>query len=108
MSDNIGEKIEGIILSKVPDILKKREMPELPEDIIATDTMKDVIEKMVISHIREWMLMDAMSFAETGREMAIFKRKHEICFKQRKPKNVEALNRMIDDAIVKGKSLIDK
>ena len=46
-----------------------------------------------------------MGLAETDGEIAALKRKTDICFKQRRPRLVEAINALVDDAIITGKSL---
>jgi hypothetical protein len=54
-----------------------------------------------------WYLEDAMADAKTDTELADLKRKVDICFKQKRPKYVQGINRMIDNAIVNNKSLIE-
>jgi len=101
----IGEKIEDVIKETVDSILKEGERPNLPNDIIETDNLGEVIEKLVILHIRTWMLEDAIGIAKTDSEVADLKRKVDICFKQKRPKYVEGINRMVSNAITSGKSL---
>jgi len=101
----ISGKIEDIIISRVKSLLEKGEIAELPKDIVATDTIGEVIEKLIIVHIRQWMLEDALGVAKTDSEILSLQRKLDICLKQKRPKYVEAINRMLDDAVVKGKSL---
>lgn len=100
---NIAESIEKVIEQQVDYILSKKVLPDT--EYIATDNLGEVIEKLVILHIRTWMLEDAISLCKTDQELADIKRKIDICFKIKRPKFVEAINIMIDDAIVKGKSL---
>lgn len=102
-----GESLEKVIQSHVEDILQKRERPDLPDDLIETDNIGEVIEKLIIIHIRMWMLEDAVGVAKTDTEIANLKRKVDICFKQKRPKYVEAVNRMIENSIRTGKSLIE-
>lgn len=92
----------------VEEILSKKEMPELPEDLIQTDSLGEVVEKLVILHIRMWMLEDAMAEAKTDQELADLKRKVDICFKQKRPMFVAAINRMVDSAILGNKSLVEE
>jgi hypothetical protein len=102
---NIGETIEKIIQNKVKEICEKKEIPELLGDVIETDNIGEVIEKLTILHIRMWMLEDQLGTVTTDKEIADLKRKIDICFKIKRPKYVEAFNRMITTAITKGKSL---
>lgn len=103
---NLAHTIEDIIIRKVDDILNRRSMPEI-EEYIATDNLGEVIEKLVILHIRTWMLEDAAQAATTDEQLAEIKRKVDICFKQKRPKFVQAINRMVDDAILQGKSVAE-
>jgi hypothetical protein len=103
---NLAHTIEDIIIRKVDDILNRRSMPEI-EEYIATDNLGEVIEKLVILHIRTWMLEDAAQAATTDELLAEIKRKVDICFKQKRPKFVQAINRMVDDAILQGKSVAE-
>lgn len=103
----IGEKIEEIIKNKTLEILTKNKNVELPDDIIETDNLGEVIEKLAILHCRMWYLEDAISDAKTDSEIAQLKKKIDICFKSKRPKYVEAINRMVDNSIRQGKSLIE-
>lgn len=103
----IGKKIEEIIQNKTLEILTKNKNVELPNDIIETDNLGEVIEKLSILHCRMWYLEDAISDAKTDSEIAELKKKIDICFKSKRPKYVEAINRMVDNSISQGKSLIE-
>lgn len=102
-----GEIIEDVIKQTVYNILNKSKNVELPSDIIETDNIGEVIEKLAILHCRMWYLEDAIAEANSDSEVADLKRKIDICFKQKRPKYVEAINRMIEKSIVEGKSLIE-
>lgn len=103
----IGEKIEEIIKRKIEEILSKDKKVELPDDIIETDNLGEVIEKLAILHCRMWYLEDAVSIAENNDEIAEIKKKIDICFKTKRPKYVEAINRMMNQSIINGKSLVE-
>jgi hypothetical protein len=103
----IGEKIEDIIKNVTHDILNKNKNVELPDDIIETDNIGEVIEKLSILHCRMWYLEDAISDAKTDSEISDLKRKIDICFKIKRPKYVQAINRMLENSIVNGKSLVE-
>lgn len=100
----IGNSIESIIRNTVADVCEKKEVPEL-RDIIETDNLGEVIEKLVILHIRMWMIEDQLGIVKTDEEIAALKKKTDICFKIKRPKLVEAINRMINKAIIDGKSV---
>ena len=103
----IGENIEKIIESKILEILNKNKNVELPDDIIETDNLGEVIEKLSILHCRMWYLEDSISVAKNDSEIAELKRKIDICFKIKRPKYVQAINRMVENSIINGKSLIE-
>ena len=103
----IGENIEKIIKDKVTEILNNSKNVDLPNDIIETDNLGEVIEKLSILHCRMWYLEDSISSAETDSEIAELKRKIDICFKIKRPKYVQAINRMVENSIVNNKSLIE-
>jgi hypothetical protein len=103
----IGEKIEEIIKNVVTETLNKSKKVELPQDIIETDNIGEVIEKLSILHCRMWYLEDAIGASNSDTEIADLKRKIDICFKDKRPRYVEAINKMIDKAIKTDKSLIE-
>jgi len=103
----IGETIDNCIKDYVNIVLEEGGMPELPDDLVATDNIGEVIEKSIILHIRTWMLEDKIGLATTDSEVADLKRKIDICFKKKRPQYIEAINRMLDNAIVNEKSLTE-
>jgi len=54
-----------------------------------------------------WYLEDAIGMTESDNEIVDLKRKIDICFKVKRPKYVQAINRMVDNSIIHGKSLIE-
>ena len=102
-----AESLEKVIQTHVTELLKNKQRPDLPKDLIETDNIGEVIEKLIIIHIRMWMLEDAVGIAQTDKEIANLKRKIDICFKQKRPKYVEAINRMIENAVLLGKPLVE-
>lgn len=104
---NIGNTIEDIIKKVVYETLNKSKEVEIPEDIIETDNIGEVIEKLTILNIRMWYLEDMCGLATSDEELASLKRKIDICFKQKRPKYVSAINKMIDKSIIDGKSLVE-
>lgn len=100
---SLGQSIEDIIKETVDRVLSKGEMPDT--EYIATDNLGEVIEKLAIIHIRMWMLEDAIQAATSDEQIAELKRKCDICFKVKRPKFVQAVNVLVDDAIANNKSL---
>jgi len=103
----IGETIDNSIKDYVNLILEQGDLPKLPDDLVTTDNIGEVIEKSIILHIRTWMLEDKIGVATDDSEIANLKRKIDICFKQKRPQYIQAINRMIDNAIVNGKTLTE-
>lgn len=115
MATNYRRNIEMSISSIIDKEIKKRVSeickagkPDLLADIVATDSIGEVLEKMIILHIRTWMLEDEIGLAESDEEVANLKRKIDVCFKKKRPKYIEAVNKMIDDAIVNGRILAEE
>ena len=102
---SIGKVVEKLIKNKVKEICSTKKIPDLPEDVIETDSIGEVIEKLSILHIRMWMLEDELGLAKTNKKIAELKRKTDICFKIKRPKYVEAVNKMINHSILENKSL---
>jgi hypothetical protein len=102
---SLGENIEDIIAKTVKDVLSKVEIPD--STYVETDNLGEVIEKLAIIHIRMWMLEDAIQAATSDTEIADLKRKCDICFKVKRPRYVQALNLMVDNAIRTNRSLIE-
>jgi hypothetical protein len=103
----VGEEIEKIIQKKVNEILTTSKMSDVPVDLIETDSIAEVIEKLSILHCRMWYLEDSISSASDDLEIADLKKKIDICFKIKRPKYVQAINRMIEKSVISGKSLIE-
>ena len=101
----IGIAIDNYISQMVDEILKNKEMPDT--EYIETDNFGEILEKLIIIHIRMWMLEDAIQAAETDTEIAELKRKIDICFKQKRPRLVQAINLTIDNALRNNKSLVE-
>jgi hypothetical protein len=99
----IAETIEDAIQQTVYNVLSKREMPDT--EYIATDNLGEIVEKLVILHIRTWMLEDQLPLAKDDAEIGVLKRKIDTCFKVKRPKFVQAINALVEDAILNEKSL---
>jgi hypothetical protein len=54
-----------------------------------------------------WMLEDAIQAAKSDEEIADLKRKCDICFKVKRPRYVQAVNLMVDNAIRTNRSLVE-
>ena len=99
----IGEVLEESIKNTVDRVLKEKGIPDV--EYIETDNLGEIVEKLVILHIRMWMLEDKSRDAKTDEELADIKRKIDICFKVKRPRYVQAINLLVDISIAKNKSL---
>ena len=100
-----GNILNKCIEETVHEVLSKREMPDV--EYIQTDNLGEIVEKLVILHIRTWMLEDAIQEAKTDTEIASLKKKIDICFKVKRPRFVQAINQLVDTSIAQSKSLIE-
>jgi len=98
-----GNLIDQCIKETIDEVLSRRELPDV--EYIETDNLGEVIEKLSILHTRMWMLEDAIQEAKTDTEIADLKRKIDICFKVKRPRLVQAVNFLVDNAIITGKTL---
>lgn len=103
MENKFGEVIESCIKQTVDEVLSKGDLPDI--EYIETDNLGEVVEKLAILHVRMWMLEDLINASTTDQELADLKRKIDICFKIKRPRLVQALNLLVDNAISKNKSL---
>lgn len=104
---SIANEIENLIIEKVNEFCSKREIPET-KALVQTDSFAEVVEKLVILHIRMWMLEDKAAITTDNDELLEIEKKIDICFKKKRPKLVEAVNLLIDNAIRTGESLAEE
>jgi hypothetical protein len=101
--NKFGNLIDECIKETIDEVLSLRELPDV--EYIETDNLGEVVEKLSILHTRMWMLEDAIQEATTDAEIADLKRKIDICFKVKRPRLVQAVNLLVDNAIASGKTL---
>jgi predicted small metal-binding protein len=101
----ISEMLDMVLEKYVKEIMKRDILENDIPSYAASDSMAEILEKMAILHIRTWHLEDAIQEAKSDEEVADLKRKIDICFKQKRPQLVAALNASLDDAIVRAKSV---
>ena len=100
-----GEVIDKAIETYIKNLLNISKALELPDDIIQTDNIGEVIEKLCILHCRLWYLEDSVHDANWNDKVADLKRKIDVCDKVKRPMYIQAINQLIDQAVIKGKSL---
>lgn len=101
--NKFGNLIDKCIKETVEEVLSRKEIPDI--QYVETDNLGEVIEKLSILHTRMWMLEDAIQAANTNDEVAELKKKIDICFKVKRPRLVQAVNFLVDNAIAQNKSL---
>jgi hypothetical protein len=105
---HIGNIIDKYIELRVGEILKKSKSLEDPGEIIITDTFVEVLEKLIISHIRGWYLEDEARREDiSADDRALNRKKEAINNGTRRPRYVEALGKMFQLAI-EGKFSLDQ
>jgi hypothetical protein len=103
---NVANTIEELIKQKVKEVLDlNKSLPNLPTELAVSDNLGEVIEKLIILHIRTWFLEDMAGVAKSDEELADIKRKIDICFKQKRPMYIQAINKIIDNSILNEKSI---
>ena len=100
-----GNVLNKCIQETVHEVLSKHELPDV--EYIQTDNLGEIVEKLVILHIRTWMLEDAIQEATTDADIASLKKKIDICFKVKRPRFVQAINQLVDMSIAHNRSLVE-
>jgi len=89
----IGKELDEYIRNKVKETLEENKFPEY--DNIYSDTLSELIDKLIIVHIRYWFLEDAMANAKTDEELVLYRKKSESLFKEKRPMLVESFDKLI-------------
>jgi hypothetical protein len=98
----IGKELDTYIQNKVKEILEDSKYPCYDE--VCTDTLSEIIDKLIIVHIRYWHLENAMSNAKTDEELVMYRKKSESLFKEKRPMLVEGFDKLIFN-ILQGKNV---
>ncbi len=80
----------------------------LPEIDCWTDSFGEMLDKLAVLHIRVWFCENDMGEAHIlgdDAKIAEIKKKMDILWKRKRPSLVAAINRLVDDAVIHGKSL---
>jgi hypothetical protein len=97
---SLGKIFDDAIKSRVEEILKENKFPEY--DSVYSDTFSELIDKLIIVHIRYWYLEDAMANCKTDEELVKYRKKSESLFKEKRPMLVESLDKLFIN-LIKGK-----
>ena len=96
--------LDKFIQKIVSNILENWE--EYPLECHFTDNFGEMLEKLIILHIRVWHLENEIGENYSDdKKVAELKRKIDTCFKQKRPQLIQSINKLIDCALVKNRSL---
>lgn len=104
----IGPTLSSEIEQRVKELLDAHKagvpLPEVTDCF--TDNFGEMLDKLIVIHIRTWFLEDSMgqSYDDDAR-LADLKKKMDVLWKRKRPSLVAAINRMVDDALIHGRSL---
>jgi hypothetical protein len=101
-----AEALSQVLSQHCTQVLENNTMPD-DVVLLETDNLGEIVEKLMILHIRCWMLEDAIQQATTDSQVADLKRKIDICFKTKRPRLVQAINLCVDNAIKNNRSLVE-
>jgi hypothetical protein len=87
--------LDEYIKNKVDEYLSE-EYPAQEYDDVYSDTFSELIDKLIIVHIRYWMLEDEMGIdKDDAVRIGLLKAKADNLFKEKRPMLVQALDKMI-------------
>tara|TARA_R100001015_G_C4634316_1_gene200592 strand:- start:3866 stop:4231 length:366 start_codon:yes stop_codon:yes gene_type:complete len=89
----MGIEIDKYIQAKVKEILDKDKFPEY--DDVHSDTFSELIDKLIIVHIRVWYVEDALNTEKDPKKFMQLKRKSDVAFKEKRPALVKAIDKTI-------------
>jgi hypothetical protein len=92
MATNI-EQICNLLYKEIDSKFKNK---PLDVDLEFSDNLAEIIEKLIILHIRVWKMEDSVNQTTNDSEIADLKRKIDFCFKNKRPKLIKALNILLD------------
>ena len=95
--------IQGQVANYAPhaDVLAVEDQPD--KTFVASETIGEVIDKLIILNIRVWHLEDEKANATTDAELGAVQRKLQSCFRSKRPRLVAALNQMMRAAVEQGR-----
>ena len=91
----IGEELDKYIQDRVKEVLDNSKFPEY--DDIHSDSFSELIDKLIIVHIRLWYLEDVMSVEKDADKMMLLKKKADITFKEKRPMLVRSIDKIINN-----------
>jgi hypothetical protein len=89
-----GKELDKYIKQRVHYYLKSKKRLN-NYDSIFSDTFAELIDKLIIVHIRYWNLEDAMGKSKTATKTGELKQKADNLFKEKRPSLVQSLDKLI-------------
>ena len=89
----IGTELDKYIQQKVKEILDNDKFPDY--DNIHSDSFSELIDKLIIVHIRIWYIEDALNTEKDTQTFMELKRKSDVAFKEKRPSLVKAIDKTI-------------
>lgn len=102
-----AELVDVLIASEIARVIAEANQTPV-EDVddaafVASETIGEVLDKLIILNIRTWHLEDEKAHATTDAELGAIQRKLQSCFRSKRPRLVAALNEMLKMAVLQGR-----
>jgi len=94
MSNERLEKISELLLEEISSRFDNE--PLNVEGLEFSENFSEILDRFIVLHIRMWKLEDCVGIAKNDHEIAELKRKIDYCFKDRRPKLINAINTYLD------------
>lgn len=93
---DLGNQISTAIERAVDEYLSERSSYDYKDhfDNIYSDTLGELIDKLIITHIRYWMLEDQMGVMKDPTTVGELKLKADVLFKQKRPQLVASIDKV--------------
>lgn len=88
------EKISELLLEEISERFNSE--PLDIRNLEFSESFAEILDRLVIMHIRMWKIEDAIGIATSNDEIADYKRKVDYLFKDRRPKLLKAINSFLD------------
>lgn len=97
-----ADKIDSLFKELTQDNIKNLIDP-LTINLIGSETIGELLEKLQILNIRIWVLEDMAAVAKSEKKDDVYillKNKLDVCFKIKRPKLILAINQMLDSLLL--------
>ncbi len=107
---SVGEILDLVIEHRVAQICEsiKAGQEQPPPCPFLTDSLGELLDRLTIANIRCWNLEDEIGDCKDDSKLAEAKRKSDIIYKRKRPAYIEALNKVADEKLIHGRSLVEE